>query len=152
MDIKTQGAKFFQIYADDKDYYMKNQHGNILEVTKGILMEKLGYIFLRVKDSITEDNVGRWQKKLPAEEGVEWVTKKDWQDLENQRLEIVPAPVEKPKEEIKMGPDEGRFNSPADLEAEARAEAEAKAKADEEAANAAEAEAKANAEGGEGEN
>ena len=109
MDIKNQGSRFYREYDDGKDYYLKNDHGNILEVNKVIAMERFGYIFTTAKDTATEDRVGMWKKKLPAEEGFQVVTKEEWQKLENERLKITPPPTAKPK----MGPDEGRFNPPA---------------------------------------
>lgn len=155
MDIKKQSAKFYQERDDKNEYFLKNAHGNILSVGKVILMERLGYTFLRKKDTATEEDIGRWKKILPAEEGFEVVTKEDWQDLENKRLKITPAPVEEPKGEgIKMGPDEGRLNPSADLEAEAKAKAKADAEAeaakiaDDEARAKAEADAAGNNEGG----
>lgn len=142
-DVRRQSSKFYHEYNDGKDYYLKNSHGNILEVNKVIMMEKFGYVFVSAKDTPTEDRVGIWKKRLAAEEGFEVVTKKEWQDLENERLKISPPPVAKPK----MGPDEERI-------IRARAEAEARAKAEAEAAAAKEKAAKAaegNADGGEGE-
>lgn len=143
MDIKRQSSKFYREYDDGKDYYLKNKHGNILEVSKVIMMERFGYRFENAKDTPTEDRIGMWRKRLPAEEGFEVVTKKEWQDLENERLKITPPPVTKPK----MGPDEGQIiRAKEEAEARAKAESEAAAAAEAEAAKLAEEEARAKAE------
>lgn len=151
MDIRRQKPDFYREYDDKKSYYLKNDHGNILEVTKVILMERFGFIFTTAKETAAENREGMWKKKLPAEEGFDWVTQKEWQDLENERLKITPQPTAAAP---KMGPDEGRFNPPADPEAEARARAEEEAKAaaaEEEAAKTVEDEARAKAEADKGE-
>lgn len=148
MDIRRQKPDFYREYDDGKSYYLKNDHDNILEVTKVILMERFGFIFTTAKETIAEDRVGMWKKKLPAEEGFDWVTKKEWQELENERLKITPQPTAPAP---KMGPDEGRI-----IKAKAEAEAQAKVKADaaaaeEEAVKIAEDEARAKAKAEKGE-
>lgn len=138
MEINKQSANFYREIADKKEYFVKNNHGNILSVNKVILMELFGYVFTRQRDTATEDNIGKWKKVLPAKEGFSVVEKKDWEKMETERLKgIAPIPV-KIEEKIEMGPDEGKRikeKAVADAKAEAdkiikKAKADAKVKAD----------------------
>ncbi len=139
MDIKKEGLN---VYDDKQVYYLKNPHGNILQVNKMIVMERFGFIWKPDTVRVEGDGkTGRWVKKLPAEEDFSISTKKEWEDLENARLRgegkpglgEAPAPAVTPK----LGPDDTR--SQRDEENKARLKAEADAKA------AAEAKAKADA-------
>ena len=139
MNVKKQSPAFYAEYNDRREYYLKNSHGNIVVVNKIIVMERMGFVFKRKKDTATEDNLGRWAKVLPAEEDFSVVDKKDWEEMEAQRTEgFIPTPPEK-SDKMKMGPDEGKImkeKAEADAKAKAdviikKAEAYAKAKADE---------------------
>ena len=139
MNVKKQSPAFYAEYNDRKDYYLKNSHGNIVVVNKIIVMERMGFIFKRRKDTATEENLGRWAKVLPAEEDFSVVEKEDWEKMEAQRTEgFIPTPPEK-SDKIEMGPDEGKImkeKAEADAKKKAdaiikKAEADAKAKADE---------------------
>lgn len=151
MNVKKQSPAFYEEYNDRKEYYLKNSHGNIVVVNKIIVMERMGFVFKRRKDTATEDNVGRWSKVLPAEEDFSVVDKEDWEEMEAQRTEgFIPTPPEK-SDKIKMGPDEGKVIKKAEADAKAKAdliikkaEADAKAKA-EEIIKKAEADVKAKA-------
>ena len=139
MNVKKQSPAFYREYNDKKEYYLKNSHGNIVVVNKIIVMERMGFVFKRTKDTATEENIGRWAKVLPAEEDFSVVEREDWEEMEVKRNEgFVPTPPEK-SDKIEMGPDEGKImkeKAEADAKKKAdeiikKAEADAKAKADE---------------------
>ncbi len=94
--------KELNIYDDKEVYYLKNSFGNILPVTKVIAMYRFGFIWKpdpgSLVDETTGKRVGKWVKKLPADEGFELVEKKEWEELERKRLRNEVSLTEEPKQ------------------------------------------------------
>ncbi len=102
-------SKDLDVYDDKKTYYIRNAHGNVLPVTKPILMYRFGYVWVSDPHSLVDETsgkrIGLWKKKLPAEEGFEVVTEKEWLEHENERLRNEGRPTLTTTNKPTLGPD-----------------------------------------------